>query len=163
METVGPEFLARLMDEHSAALVLYARQWCASPEDAVQDALMQLVREPQKPDNVVGWLYRVVRNRAISASRAAGARSRHEAAAAFRGEPWFAPADEDRLDGEAAAQVLTQLPLPQRETIVARIWGGLSFEEIAELMDASTSSVHRWYYAGLVALRERLGVERQAK
>jgi RNA polymerase sigma-70 factor (ECF subfamily) len=57
METVGPEFLARLMDEHSAALVLYARQWCASPEDAVQDALMQLVREPQKPDNVVGWLY----------------------------------------------------------------------------------------------------------
>jgi RNA polymerase sigma-70 factor (ECF subfamily) len=163
METVGPEFLARLMDEHGAALVLYARQWCASPEDAVQDALLQLIREPRKPDNIVGWLYRVVRNRAISASRAAGARSRHEAAAASRGEPWFAAGDEDRLDGEAAAGALSQLPPPQRETIVARIWGGLSFEEIAGLMDASISSVHRWYHAGLVALRERLAVERKAK
>jgi RNA polymerase sigma-70 factor (ECF subfamily) len=157
MSTLGPELLARLMDQHGAALVLYARQWCASPEDAVQDALLQLVREPRLPDNVVGWLYRVVRNRAISVSRAAGARSRHEAGAAFRGEPWFTAADEDRLDARAAEQTLTQLPPQQREAIVARIWGGLSFEEIAALMDSSTSSVHRWYQAGLTALRERLG------
>jgi RNA polymerase sigma-70 factor (ECF subfamily) len=163
MSTLGPELLARLMDEHGAALALYARQWCACPEDAVQDALLQLVREPRLPDNVVAWLYRVVRNRAISTSRAAGARSRHEATAAFRGEPWFAATDEDRLDAESAAQALTQLPLPQRETIVARIWGGLSFEEIAALLETSTSTVHRWYHAGLVALRDRLGVERRAK
>ena len=163
MSSLGPELLARLMDEHGAALVLYARQWCATPEDVVQDALLQLVREPRLPDNVVGWLYRVVRNRAISASRSAGARSRHEAAAACHGEPWFVPADDDRLDAEAAAQALAQLPLPQRETIVARIWGELSFEEIAALLETSTSSVHRWYHAGLVALRQRLGAERQAK
>lgn len=163
MSSLGPELLARLMDEHGAALVLYARQWCGTPEDVIQDALLQLVREPRLPDNVVGWLYRVVRNRAISVSRSAGARSRHEAAAAFRGEPWFVAADEDRLDAEAAAQALAQLPLPQRETIVARIWGELAFEEIAALMKTSTSSVHRWYQAGLVALRQRLEAKPQSK
>lgn len=128
MNTLGPDLLARLMDEHGAALVLYARQWCITAEDVVQEALLQLIREPRLPDNVVGWLYRAVRNRAISDLRAAGTRSRHEAAAAFRGEPWFAAPDDDRLDAAAAVRALTQLPLPQRETIVARIWGALPFE-----------------------------------
>ena len=27
--------IAELIDRHAAALVLYARQWCAAPEDAV--------------------------------------------------------------------------------------------------------------------------------
>ncbi|MFG0263502.1 MAG: sigma factor-like helix-turn-helix DNA-binding protein [Novipirellula sp. JB048] len=34
------------------------------------------------------------------------------------------------------------LPLEQRETVVARIWGQLSFEEIATLTNSSRSTVH---------------------
>jgi DNA-directed RNA polymerase specialized sigma24 family protein len=48
------------------------------------------------------------------------------------------------------------LPIEQREVIVARLWGGLTFEQIAELASVSSSSVHRWYVAGLASLRERL-------
>ena len=62
MNPVGPELLARLLDEHGAALTLYARQWCQTPEDVVQEALLQLIRQPAAPENLVGWLYRVVRN-----------------------------------------------------------------------------------------------------
>jgi DNA-directed RNA polymerase specialized sigma24 family protein len=50
------------------------------------------------------------------------------------------------------------LPVEQREVIVAHLWGGLTFEQIGELIDASSSTAHRWYLAGLVTLRERLGV-----
>jgi RNA polymerase sigma-70 factor (ECF subfamily) len=85
-------------------------------------------------------------------------RLRRETAVAHRGEPWFEAADESRLDAATATRALQRLPLAEREVVVARIWGGLSFEEIAGLTDASTSTVHRRYQAGLAALRERLGL-----
>jgi len=43
-----------------------------------------------------------------------------------------------------------------REVIVARIWGGLNFEQISEVVGASISTAHRRYEAGLKSLRERL-------
>jgi RNA polymerase sigma factor (sigma-70 family) len=153
MNHAGPELLAQLLDEHGDPLVLYARQWCDSPEDVVQEALVALFRQPE---NVVGWLYRVVRNAAISAARASQRRSRHESAAAGVGAAWFVSADDARLDAQAAADALGNLPLEQREVIVARLWGCLSFEEIARLNGKPLSTVHRWYHAGLTALRERL-------
>src|SRR3954469_4416789 len=81
--------LSRLLDEHSAALVLYAQQWCGSPEDVVQEVFIRLMQQRPLPNNVSGWLYRAVRNGAISASRAAARRVRHEATAAGNREPWF--------------------------------------------------------------------------
>jgi RNA polymerase sigma-70 factor (ECF subfamily) len=68
---MGPEILGRLIDEHAAALVLYARQWCATPEDVVQEAFLKLIAQKKPPDRLVSWLYRVVRNAAIDASRSA--------------------------------------------------------------------------------------------
>lgn len=158
MNAVGPELLTRLLDQHGGALVLYARQWCNTPEDVVQEALMQLMRQAVVPENVVGWIYRVVRNGALSASRSARRRGRREAAAAHRGEPWFAPSPGGRLEATAATAALKQLTIEQREAIVARLWGGLTLEQIAELTGSSTSTVHRRYQSGLAALRERLGV-----
>lgn len=46
MAGIGPEILTRLLDEHGAALVLYAQQWCDTPEDVVQEAFLALVRQP---------------------------------------------------------------------------------------------------------------------
>ena len=115
-----------------------------------------LMREPDVPENVVGWLYRVVRNRALNAARSSGRRQRHEAAAAHRTEPWLVCCEGDRLDAAAAARALEELPDQQREVIIARLWGGLSFEEIARLTGSPVSTAHRWYQRGLAALRERL-------
>ena len=156
MSIISPQAVTRLWDEHRSALVLYARQWCEGPEDVVQEAFLLLVRQGVAPENPVGWLYRVVRNRAINASRSHGRQVRREAAAATRGEPWFEPAEGDRLDAAAATDALRGLPVEQREVIVARVWGGLSFEEIARLSEMSLSKVYRSYQRGLAALRERL-------
>jgi RNA polymerase sigma factor (sigma-70 family) len=156
MNILSPVAITQLWDQHSGALALYARQWCDSPEDVVQEAFLLLVRQVVAPDNSVGWLYRVVRNRAINASRSRGRQARHETAATKRFEPWFEPSVGDRLDAVAAADALRHLPIEQREAIVARVWGGLSFEEIARLSGNSLSKVYRSYQRGLVALRERL-------
>ena len=70
-------------------------------------------------------------------------------------EPWFASNQDEALDAAEATQALATLPIELREAIVLRLWGELSFEEIAELTQASTSTAHRRYVAGLAALRER--------
>ena len=85
------------------------------------------------------------------------AASRREVEAASRREPWFVRTEDDRLDAAAATHALASLPDAERETIVARLWGGLSWDEIARLIGASPSSVQRWYQQGLAGLRERLG------
>jgi RNA polymerase sigma-70 factor (ECF subfamily) len=158
MNTMGPELLGRLMDRHGPALELLARGWCRSPADVVQEAFIELARRSPAPDNPVGWLYRVVRNGAIGAGRKEERRRRHEAAAGQRREPSFDAEVTAALDGESVAASLAALPLEQRETIVARLWGGLSFEEIAELTESSSSTAHRRYQAGLAQLRKQLGV-----
>jgi len=99
----------------------------------------------------------VVRNGAISAARSAQRRRRHEFAAASRSPAWFQPDDAAILDGNTAAHALSGLPLEQREVIVAHLWGGLTFEQIGEVVDCSASTAHRVYLAGLSTLRERLG------
>ena len=155
---MGPELLAGLVNRHAAALVLYARQWCAAPEDVVQEAFLKLVAQRQPPDNAVAWLYRVVRNAADSAARTDRRRQRHEAAAASQAPAWFADTDTGGIDVEAATAALQALPPEEREVIVAYLWGGLTFEQIADLAGCSSSTTHRRYVAGLANLRERLHV-----
>src|SRR5262249_25427490 len=55
-----------------------------------------------------------------------------------------------------ATRLLADLPLEQREVVVARIWGGLTFEDVARLAGCSLPTAHRRYQAALAALRERL-------
>jgi hypothetical protein len=37
---MDPDLLGNLLDQHAAALELFARQWCDVPEDVVQDAFL---------------------------------------------------------------------------------------------------------------------------
>jgi RNA polymerase sigma factor (sigma-70 family) len=154
--------LGRLIDQHAAALELYARQWCEAAEDVVQDAFLKLAGQPRPPDNPAAWLFRAVRNGAINAAVAARRRRRHESEAAADVWGWFRSPDDESasvpIDPAAAEAELQHLPLDQREVIVAHLWGGLTFEEIGQIAGTSSSTAHRLYAAGLSTLRERLGV-----
>jgi RNA polymerase sigma-70 factor (ECF subfamily) len=154
---MSPHEVARLIDRHAAPLLLYARQWCDAPEDVVQDAFVKLVARSNPPHDPVPWLYRVVRNGALDAVKAARRRQRRESAAA-RPVRWFVEPEVEGLDAETAVAALQCLPLEQREVIVARLWGGLGFEQIAEVAGCSASTAFRRYNAGIDALRKQLGV-----
>src|SRR5436305_1729777 len=97
---MNPQDFARLVDRHGPALVLYARQWCDCAEDVVQEAFLSLAAQSPAPRDPARWLSRVVRNRAIDASRGHRGRQRREAAVA-RTARWFVEAVDFRLDEPA--------------------------------------------------------------
>ncbi len=154
MQPIEPTLLGRLYRQHVPALRLYARQWGEGGEDLVQDAFIRLAKQTPTPERVVPWLYRVVRNEALANYRSSGRRRQRELQACAP-EAWFS-AVEDRLDAEEAKRLLVELPLEAREVIVARLWGGLTFAEVAQLVDCSLAMAHRRYHAGLAELKERL-------
>ena len=148
------ECLTRLLDECAPALALFAAQWSDAPEDCVQEALIQLAGQHPWPDNPVAWLYRVVRNRAISQARSLSRRKRHEALAAqLRPEQ----ADESNGFAEEIAAALESLADDDRELVIARVWGQLTLEQLAAALGISISTVHRRYEAALRNLRKALG------
>src|SRR5947209_6222019 len=108
--------LAAIVERHAAALTLYARQWCAAPEDVVQEAFVKLALRPQPPEPAVPWLFRVVRNAALTAARSEQRRKRHEQRAGER-RPWFVVPEDAGLDAATVAELLEALPAEQRETI----------------------------------------------
>jgi RNA polymerase sigma-70 factor (ECF subfamily) len=153
MGPITPETLGRLYRQHAPALRLFARQWAAA-EDVVQEAFLKLARQVPPPEQPLPWLYTVVRNEALAARRG-DARRRQREVRAGAAEAWFVRAD-DRLDAAEATRALAELHLELREVVVARVWGGLTFDEIARLVGCSLPTAHRRYQAGLTQLHARL-------
>ncbi|WP_337176550.1 sigma-70 family RNA polymerase sigma factor [Paludisphaera sp.] len=154
---MDPDAIGRLLDRHEAPLTLFARQLCDAPEDVVQEAFLRLADLDREPDDPGAWLYRVARNLALDASRAAGRRRRHEARAAAASPGWFDPAPIDGPEPAEAEAALRSLPVEEREVIVAHLWGGLTFERVGRAIGVSSSTAHRLYARGLQTLRERMG------
>jgi RNA polymerase sigma-70 factor (ECF subfamily) len=158
---IDAEKLRQLIDAHGAALTLFASQWCRVPDDALQDALIDLLRQSPAPNYPVAWLYKTVRRRATNLARAEQRRAKHQRRAGEQRKPWFLPPDnvwDDTVDLES---LLTKLPRLEREIVVARVWGELSFGQIADLVNRSTSSVHRRYQRALVQLGQMMNKQHE--
>ena len=154
---LNPLELEQLIRRHSAPLVLYARQWTNAAEDCVQEAFIGLAACKTPPDDTTCWLYRVTRNKALNAARGERRRkSREQHVGLVR---LMRSTDDAVLDPNETVEELKKLPADQREIIVARIWGGLSFDQIAKLTRSGRSTAHRKYQKALETLRERLGEE----
>jgi len=157
MPQLTAQLLAELLDRHGPALKLYARQWCHAPDDVVQQAFVDLAACAQLPANPVAWLYIDARRRAISAARADRRRQRHEGTAAVK---WFERSQEQHAAAESVADALADLPVADREILIAHFWGRLTFEEIAQLIGISSSTAQRRFEAAINQLREKLNPDR---
>ena len=154
---IDPAKLSAWFDAHAARLVLYARQLSRTrAQDVVQEAFVALMQETREPANVKAWLYRAVRNAAISALRAEQARIRRHQALAGVGPTWFDGRPDDLIDAAAAQACLETLPPARREVIVLRIWSDMSFPEIGGLTGLPVSTVFDHYRHGLAAIREKM-------
>jgi RNA polymerase sigma-70 factor (ECF subfamily) len=154
-----PAILQELFADLSNALVLYARGWCKNPEDAVQEAFIDLANCNPEPSSPKAWLYTTTRRKAQNIARAESRRRNHleqmiqENAVERAGEYWSEP---NTVSGVAASDVLEGLDSlnpDQREMIIAKVWGELTFEELAELMNCSPASAYRRYIAALTDLK----------
>ena len=153
---VTAEMLAALLDEHGSALELFAAQWTA-PEDCVQDAFLQLIRQPRLPDNLIAWLYRVVRNRAISLHRSAQRREKHERYVAENAASRLIVHGENAVDGHAISAGAGAITGGATGDHRRPHLGHLSYEQLATVMGISRSSAHRRYEEALSALRAQVG------
>ncbi|MCA9246119.1 MAG: sigma-70 family RNA polymerase sigma factor [Planctomycetales bacterium] len=149
-------YVAPLLESHGRSLVLYARQLCNDAEDAVQLAFIDLATQSAMPQDPAAWLFRAVRHKALTLARSRVRRHRHERTAGEARAGWFQVTDDDALDGQAVVEALGSLDQIDRETIVAHLWGGLTFRQIGTLLDMSASTAFRRYEAGLVLLRKRV-------
>lgn len=153
-----PASLSGWFNAHAAGLVLYARQWLdrAAAEDVVQEAFVRLMLQRRMPTSVKSWLYRTVRNAAISQWRSNRRRVAREQASATR-ETYFEPPAHESIDAQAAAEALQTLSEQRREVIVLRIWGELTLAEISTITGLPVSTVFHHYRQGLAAIREQIG------
>jgi RNA polymerase sigma-70 factor (ECF subfamily) len=95
----------------------------------------------------------------MTAARSARRRQKHESEAAAASRTWFVPTESQGLDAAQATTALASLPIDERETIVAHLWGGLTFEQIGPLIGVSAATAHRRYVSGLESLRMGMGIQ----
>ena len=161
MRRVNSRQIKALVDSHGAALVLYARQWCSAPDDAVQEALMELTQQANEPDDSIAWLFTITKRKAINQTRGDCRRRRRNVEVGIRANSrnqsiWFANELERHEESEKLKVCLGQLESLEREIVVARVWGELTFVQISELVQFSSSSTHRHYQNAIVKLRTAL-------
>jgi RNA polymerase sigma factor (sigma-70 family) len=156
---IAADELAKLWKEHAAALALVCRMRSSHAEDCVQEAFIRLATQDPVPDDPVAWLARVARNAAISRARSENRRRKREEQSAENRGPWFDNATDasyESITSEEAQAALAQLDEATREIVVAHLWGGLTFRQIAEAFGVSHSSAHRAYTTAMEQLRRRL-------
>jgi RNA polymerase sigma-70 factor (ECF subfamily) len=145
-------------DAYSDALVLYARSWLGSDaaQDAVQAAFMRLMGQTLAPSDAKAWLFRSVRNEAVTRLRREQCRRRHDRQLSARQLPWFEGRPDDLIDGRKAQEVLMTLPEAQREVVLLRIWAQLSLKQVAQVVGSPLTTVYSRYKAALAAIKERM-------
>jgi RNA polymerase sigma-70 factor (ECF subfamily) len=157
--------LDRLYDAHAQALfgfLLSLTRSEADTRDLLQEVFCRLAARPGILDGVRderGFLLRLARNQAVDAVRRRSVRERaSERAAVEAGDPVFAPGpspDEEtfRLELESA---LAELPEDQRAVVFLKLWEGLTFEAISEVLEIPLNTAASRYRYGVDKLRTRL-------
>lgn len=150
----------RWVEDHGSRFLLYARQRARSEADAqdlVQEAVVEALRrqnngKPPPPALVFATIHR----RAIDLARREDRRTERERVAGdLEDEVWFDPRVEDRELGQWVQQALGRLPEIYREVVTLKVWGGLTFAEIAEALEIPANTAASRYRYGLEELRKR--------
>lgn len=151
------------LDEHAAGLVLLARQWSdshAEAEDIVQDAFVRFWPKRISARNARAYLYACVRTAAMDRRRGATRRQRREqTVAAAPVENLFEDTIEQADRREAIEDALDALPIEQKEVVVMKIWGELTFQDIGEALRIPANTAASRYRYALTSLRESLQQE----
>ena len=161
---MAPVDIERLYDEHAQVLfafLLNLTRHEADTRDLLQELFIKLAKRPELLDGVRderAFLLRLAHNLAIDLIRRRGAWEKHNEQFASEPALIFAPAaepDEGALR-EALSAALGELPADQRAVVHLKLWEGLTFEQIAELVAIPLNTAASRYRYGLDKLRERL-------
>ncbi len=142
------------LTNHYMGLYRTAYQYVRNEQDAldiVQEAAYKATKYCsclRQPEYVITWLYRIVRNEAVTFLR----KNKYDCV------PW------SEADGEQEAQyadvdleqALQQLPEADKKVVVLRYFEGFSFQQIAQLLEENINTIKSRLYRALEKLRELL-------
>jgi RNA polymerase sigma-70 factor (ECF subfamily) len=145
------ERIRLLYEEHGRGLIAFACsvvKGFAAAEDVLHEVFRKILRGGVDPNDVTApYLYRAVRNESLNHIRN---RSRD----AVLDDNWLeAPADSNDETAMMLQSVLRSLPEEQREVIILRVWGQMSFDEAAATLNISPKTAASRYRYGLQKLR----------
>jgi RNA polymerase sigma-70 factor, ECF subfamily len=134
----------------------YLTRWLGSSDaasDVMQTAFLRVVKSRRRfrdVENPVAYLFQVARNEASRAGRPRRpACEKSLAAAEFIGREPSEQAD----DAEAVAIALSRLDANDREVVELKIYGGLTFSEIASVVGRPQGTVASRYRRALESMR----------
>ena len=147
------------LETHGEVFFLYSRQQTrneADAKDIFQEALVEAWQKTgdRIPDRAL--VFSTIRRRAIDLGRSMDRRFQREQHVAADRESWFV---SDPAEGDTRRflqDALADLPDPQREVLILRVWGELSFPAISNLTNVSVATATSRYRYALERLRGSL-------
>src|SRR5262249_37078041 len=130
----------RWVAEHAPKFLLYARQQARSEADAqdlVQEAVMEAMqRNGRDEPPPITLVFATIQRAAVDWARRSDRRSlREQAASEPLPVPWFDSSAEDRELKDLLEGALSKLPEIYSRVVTLKIWGGLTFAQIGEVLD----------------------------
>jgi RNA polymerase sigma-70 factor (ECF subfamily) len=156
--------LEHLYDQHASALFAFLLNITRNEvdtRDLLQEVFVKLARAPDLLEGVRderSFLLRLAHNAAIDALRRRQSRTRNHDQFALECTGVFArsPDVDEQSFRCAVHEALGELPPEQRAVVHLKLWEGLTFDAIAEVLGLSLNTAASRYRYGLDKMRERL-------
>jgi RNA polymerase sigma-70 factor, ECF subfamily len=142
----------QLYEQHGRALLAYACAFLHDPseaEDVLHQVFLQLLRDGATQISSPGYLFRAVRNHVLNQIR-----DRSREVALDSEAQWLESPSGSTETALALQSALRTLPEEQREVIVLRVWGQMTFDEVAGVVGISPNTAASRYRYGLAKLNE---------
>ena len=146
------------LEEHAARLLLFARYQArceADAQDLVQEAIVEAWgrRQDGEPPPIA-LVFATIRRRAIDLARSDDSRTGREIRAAGEvPDLWFDSLVEDRERDLLLQEAVSHMQAIYRDVVMLKVWGELTFAEIAEALDIPANTAASRYRYGLAELR----------
>ena len=149
------------LEKFESPLIIYATRMLGDVDrarDVVQDTFVKLWTADRNSvdQHLAQWLYRVCRNRALDVSKKE-VRMKSLTENHCQAMPAVERAQSEPSPEYAnVLRMIDTLPDRQQEVIRLKFQGGLSYKEIAEVMDLTANHVGVLIHNGIKAIREKL-------
>lgn len=151
--------LTEILRRHEKATIGYLINLTGDPtlaQDLSQETFLRLIRRPprhQKEGSLRPWLIRVARNLFHDHLR----KNRRLVSLESQTDSGFSPSTEAKRPDSAARDLLATLPTDLKEIVQLRIFGELTFREIAETLSIPLGTAQWRMNCALEKLRSQLG------